>query len=271
MPAAKWPWLINGFRHYTQHYLQRSFHAIHLLGEPAVFRDDGSTPLVVCLNHSSWWDVLVPFYLERLLFGWDIYGVMDARQLDRYRIFAHMGMIGVDRTSLAGTREFLATCQTLLKGQRRALWLTPQGEMISNYRRPLTFQPGLGHVAVRLERFYLIYVTLHYEFWNERLPEAFVSISPARLVTVETDVLNPRQFVRQAEQTMQIQLDTLLAAAECRDPAEFRPLLRGTAGVSFVYDLFRSLQARCRGEQLAQEHGALATPRWKSRRHGSDE
>jgi 1-acyl-sn-glycerol-3-phosphate acyltransferase len=268
--ADKWPWLTAGFRRYTRRYLARSFHAVHLVGQFAALNDDGRTPLLVCLNHSSWWDVLVPFFVESELFGWDLYGVMDARQLARYRIFAHMGMIGVERSSLAGAREFLRFSETLLKDQRRALWLTPQGEMVSNARRPIRFQPGLGHLAARLGRFYLIHIALHYEFWNERLPEAFVRVSEAALYDVAPGALSPRSFVRDSERALERELDALLAAVEGRDSSGMRTLLAGGAGTSPTYDAFRALIARLQGRRLEREHGRIVTPSWKGRHNDRD-
>ncbi len=261
-PASKWPLLTDWFFRYTRSYLRRSFHAIRLLGEPPAFAENERTPLVVCMNHSSWWDLLVSFFLERELFGWDCYGVMDARQLQRYRIFAHMGMLGVDRTSLAGAREFLHDCEMMLKGRRRALWLTPQGAMVSNYHRPIAFQPGIGHLAARLETFFIVEISLHYEFWDERLPEAFISISTPRLLRISPSSFDPRVFVRDAEQRMQAQLDALLTCVRRRDPACFRTLLSGRSGASPTYDLFREIGARLRGEHFSPEHGDALTPPW---------
>ncbi len=251
--------------HYVRRYLRRSFHAVHLLGEPPLFDDDGRTPLLVCLNHSSWWDVLLAFHVEREFFGWEQYGVMDERQLQRYRFFANLGMIGVDRTSLAGAREFLDYTERLLRGQRRALWLTPQGAMLSNQQRPFVFQPGLAHLAERLGRFHIARVSLHYEFWDDKLPEAFVSVSSVEMIEADAN-FRRRDFLHAQEQHLEAELDILLAAARHRDASAFAPLLRSTTGISPTYDMLRALTARLRGRSFASEHSALTTPAWKKRK-----
>ena len=262
IPASKTPLLQAAFSRYTQWYLRRSFHAVHLLGEIPTFPDNSDLPLIVCMNHSSWWDVLLGLYCADTLFGWEWYGVMDARQLERYRFFARLGMIGVDRTSLHGAKEFLTYTEHLLKGKRRALWLTPQGEMLSNALRPVHFQPGIGHLALALEDFYITTVALHYEFWNERLPETFIALSPLERVTVGAN-FDRRAFVRQQEARLQDQMDALALLAQQRNAANFRPLLTGKSGISTTYDLLRSVGARLRGERFRVEHGDIATPQWK--------
>jgi hypothetical protein len=266
IPAAKSPFLERYFLLYTRRYLRRSFHAVHLLGDAPRFDDDGHTPLLVYLNHSSWWDVLVGLLIETELFGWEWYTVMDARQLERYKFFSRLGVMGVDRASLSGAKEFLSYAETLLKGKRRALWVTPQGAMLSNYTRPITFQPGLGYLAAGLQNFHLARVTLHYEFWDERLPEAFVSVAPIEHIQIAGQPFDRKAFVHAQERALEAQLDTLLAAVQARDRAAFHPLLRGQVGISPVYDAMRALGARLRGERFTPEHGEVQTPQWKRKK-----
>lgn len=260
IPARKTPPLERAFLLYTRRYLRRSFHTIHLLGNTPVFHDDGHTPLLICMNHSSWWDVLIGLIIAEDVFDWEWYAVMDARQLMRYRMFSYMGMIGVDRTGLNGAKEFLAYCRELLPGRRRALWLTPQGEMLSTSTRPLRFQPGLGHLASQIGPFHLCRVAVHYEFWNERWPEAFVSLSTPEFYREVTD---RKAFVCAQEQALEAQVDALLAAAQTRDASRFQPLLRGNVGISPVFDASRALLARLRGQKFVPGHGDVITPPWK--------
>ncbi len=264
IPAGKPAFYAPYAARYVRRYLERSFHAIHLLGEPPNLADDGHTPLLVCLNHSSWWDVMVPCYLEDLYFHWERYGVMDEEQLKRYRLFSGLGMIGVDRATLQGAREFLDYAEGLLNNERRALWLTPQGAMLSPYVRPMRFQPGVAHLAQRLGRFHLLRIALNYEFWDEKRPEAFVSFSPIELIEAGKE-FNRKEFLHRQESALSSQLDTLLTAVQSRDHSQFQTILHGSSGVSPVFDGFRALSSRLRGERLLADHGDVSTPQWKER------
>ncbi len=261
--ARKSPPLEAAFRLYTRRYLRRSFHAVHCLGDFGPARETFPRPLLVCLNHSSWWDVLLGFFVATDVLGRDSYTVMDARQLQRYKFFARLGVIGVDRASLKGAKEFLTVSADLLRGSRRALWITAQGEMLSSAARPIRFQPGLGYLAERLGEFDFTTLVLHYEFWNERLPEAFVSLSSIECVTASGPDWNRKAFVHAQERRLEAQIDALQSLVERRDPTAFRPLLHGSGGISPTYDFIRSLNARLRGKRFSPEHSDLETPQWR--------
>ncbi len=219
------PVLEKFFVPYTTWALRRHFHAVHLLGEPPQFPPDEKIPLLVAVNHSSWWDVLLGLYAIHSLVGWESYSVMDERQLQRYKFFSKLGMIGADRTSLAGIKEFLRYAETLLAGKRRALWITVQGEFVANTVRPIEFQSGIAALAERLGDCLIMTATFHYEFWNEAKPEAFVAFSPVTHLQKSAN-FDRRAFLKTQERIMESQLDALLAAVQKRDPSALRILLR---------------------------------------------
>ena len=90
------PWLIRLFtRHVKRFYLARDFHAVRLSrsGRPGPVPDG---PLIVVLNHPSWWDPLVALVLTELFPDRAHYAPMDADALRRYRIFERLGMFGIE-------------------------------------------------------------------------------------------------------------------------------------------------------------------------------
>lgn len=268
IPAQKSALIGCWFRAYNRLYLRRSFHRIHLDGSLSGLKGDGKTPLLLCLNHSSWWDLLLGLYLSDHLTDWDMYGVMDERQLRRYRLFSRLGVIGVDRETLRGAREFLDYTRTLLAGQPRALCLTPQGEFVSNAIRPVHFQPGIGALAGQLKAFLFTTVVFDYEFWSEKQPEAFISVRPAEYVVVDSD-FDRRAFVHRQERQMEQHLDALTALRVQRDPTLFQTLLEGGSSISPVYNTLRRASAWLRREPVALSHQDIATPTWKEARKRS--
>lgn len=260
-------WVQRGFRAYNRRFLRRSFHRIHLDGDLTALHGDGRTPLLVCVNHSSWWDLLLGILLDELLPEWDSYAPMDERQLRRYRFFSQLGVIGVDRASLHGAREFVDYCRELLEGQPRALWITPQGEFTSSSVRPVRFLPGIGAVGQALSAFYAATVVFDYEFWAEKRPEAFLSIRPAERIVVGED-FDRRAFIQTMERNMEAHLNALTALRQQRDAEKFVTLLSGSSVVSPVYDTMRALAARLRGERFVRLHEGVTTPRWRELKRG---
>ena len=259
------PFFETWFMRYIRWDLSNTFHHVYTTGALPQIEDDGKTPLIVCLNHSGWWDVMLGVYVESVFFKWERYAVIDERQLMRYRFFTKLGLIGVDRTSLIGAREFLDFVQSLLKDRKRSLWLTPQGEFRSNYDRPIVFQSGVSHIAAALDRFYFTTIALHYEFWNERKPEAFVSFSPVELIETGSD-FNRKQWLHHQECRLEAQLDALLALVEARDPSLFDIFLSGKTGTNPLYDATRALTARLKGEKFTSEHGGVESPKYSDKK-----
>lgn len=152
-PIARGGWRDRWFRAYTRRYLARAFYRVHLHREEPDFGWTEPLPLLVCMNHSSWWDLLIGYHLGVDRLGWECYAPMDARQLARYPFLRHVGVFGVERGTREGARAFLVEADALLRGRRRALWMTPQGALVSTDRRPICFQSGLGQLARRLGGF----------------------------------------------------------------------------------------------------------------------
>ncbi|MGV3720007.1 MAG: lysophospholipid acyltransferase family protein, partial [Actinomycetota bacterium] len=235
IPASKNALLRTWFRGYVRRYLRRSFHRVLLLGDPP---ETPEGPLLVCLNHSSWWDLLICHWLSEELLGWDSYGPMDERQLRRYPVLRRLGAFGVDRESLEGARAFLRYSRALLAGRRRALWITAQGAMLSTSVRPIRLYSGMVRLARDLEQCSVTTLALDYEFWDDRLPEAFVSFSPVRRLTA-VELRDPRRLQAELARRLETQMDELAAVRTRRDPSLFRVGLSSAQGISPAYDLIR--------------------------------
>jgi 1-acyl-sn-glycerol-3-phosphate acyltransferase len=244
------------FDHYVPRYLGRRFHRLHLwerAGELDVPRD---VPVVFVMSHASWWDVLVGYYLARLVLRIESYAPMDEAQLRRYRILTRLGVYSVDRSSVAGMRAFFRyTIELLTPG--RAVWITPQGEIMSAWRRPIVFQPGVGHLVRRVGHLATVSVAIVYEFLEESRPEIFVKFGPARRFDGARET--PEAITRVLESDLERELDAVQDALIARDLTRFSVTLEGATSVSLVYDRVRALRARVTGRPDPARHGAVVS------------
>ena len=106
--ARRSPLLVRFFiRHVKRFYLARNFHAVRLSrsGRPGPLPGG---PLIVVLNHPSWWDPLVGIVLTELFPDRSHFAPMDADALRRYRIFDRMGMFGVESGHSEGLESSFA-------------------------------------------------------------------------------------------------------------------------------------------------------------------
>jgi 1-acyl-sn-glycerol-3-phosphate acyltransferase len=251
--------LLAAFTAYSRWYVRRHFHSVRIsvAGPPPVVTD---LPVVIYVNHASWWDPLICLLLQAEFFGSRrAFAPMDAAALRQYRFFARLGFFGVEQRSARGAVQFLRTATALLAQPRVALWLTPQGRFADVRERLLHFKAGLGHLPARIGPTVFVPLALEYVFWEERKPEVLCRFGPAEILGTNAPGAgtDPRIISQHFEQQLQAAQDALAVEAQRRQPAEFRLLLHGGGGVGWLYDAWRALRAKATGESFRREHGRL--------------
>jgi 1-acyl-sn-glycerol-3-phosphate acyltransferase len=273
MLPTRWNWFVNGFRRYVRKYVRKHFHAVRVSHTSHPLPPDNA-PLLFVLNHPSWWDPMVGVILADLFPAYTHYAAIDAAMLKKYWAFNKLGFFGVDQTSLRGAAEFLKTGTEILSADRRAVWVTAQGEFADVRTRPLNLRSGVGHLAARVTRGWVVPIAVEYTFWTESKPEALVRIGEC------IDLANPDRKVggwrdqaaahptrgpggpgspgkattARIEAALTASLDALNAETQSRDPAKFTELLGGTVGVGGVYDAFRRSVAFVSGTKFDPSH-----------------
>jgi 1-acyl-sn-glycerol-3-phosphate acyltransferase len=258
--SARSPLLVALFGWYVERYLARHFHAVRLsrAGLPDLAAARGR-PVIVYLNHPSWWDPLICLFLSRRLFpDRRHFGPIESAALGRYRFFEKLGFFGIEPGTARGARRFLAVSQEILATPDTALWITAGGRFADARERPVRLQAGLGHLASRLADAVAFPLALEYPFWNERFPEALARFGEP--VHVGQEEMASEDWTAILEERLAAAQDALAAEALPRDPERFEALLGGGAGVGGVYDAWRRLQAGLRGERFRAAHGPGRTP-----------
>jgi 1-acyl-sn-glycerol-3-phosphate acyltransferase len=248
----RWPWLFRLFCRYARRYAARHLHAVRLSksGRPPT-RLDG--PVVVVLNHPSWWDPLSCFILSDLFPDRDHWAPIEAAGLQQYRFLGRVGMFGVEAGSARGAATFLRTSRAILADSRAMLWITAQGRFADVRERPVRLRSGVGHLATRLDRGTILPLALEYPFWDQRTPEALVRFgAPIDIAAVRGR--RAREWTDATAAALERALDDLSAEARQRDAGRFEVLVSGRVGVGGVYDSYRRLRAWLRGETFRADH-----------------
>lgn len=248
--------LLRWFTWYSRRYIRRHFHSVRISrsGLPPASK----LPLVIYSNHASWWDPLVglvlksEFFADRILFA-----PIDAAMLERYRMFAKLGFFGVEQHSRRGAVQFLRIAEAVLKSPKHLLAVTPQSRFADVRERPVRFEAGLGHLAARVERALFVPFVAEYVFWEERLPETLVRFGePVEVGREQAPRFTPDGWTKQFEQRLQAAQDALSIESRQRDLSAFKTLLSGGAGQGGIYDWWRAVKAKLRGEAFNREHGS---------------
>ena len=210
--------------------LRRAFARVWVGGAP--WPDDRG-PSIAFLNHSAWWDPVLTLLLSHDLFRRDGYGIMQGAQLERYPFFRRIGCFGATSTALADARRVVEYASAVLReGERRTLWMFPQGELLPA-RAPLTFRSGIARLARAAPGVPLVPVAVRYELRGEQRPECFVRVG----VSVTADAHEPAaRIARRLERVLRGELGELDSALLRPDPPGYRPVLGGRRSLSALYD-----------------------------------
>ena len=241
------------FAAYSRRYVRRNFTALRIL-KSGLPPGDPSRPLVIFLNHASWWDPLVCLLLSGEFFPThNSFAPMDSTALERYRFFKHLGFFGIEPQTQRGARTFLGITDALLASSRNALWLTPQGRFMDVRERPVQLRAGVGALAAREPGTIFLPLAIEYTFWTEPRPEILVAFGDPVLPGDEPGYGAAEWTDIFADALESVQNE--LAVRSCRrEVNEWIMLNRGKSGVSGIYDSWRRLQARIHGEEFERQH-----------------
>jgi 1-acyl-sn-glycerol-3-phosphate acyltransferase len=250
------PLFLRGFTWYCRGYIRRHFHSLRV-SRAGLPPDVSGWPLVIYTNHASWWDPLVGLVLKNEFFsGRSLFAPIDSAMLTRYQMFARLGFFGVEQGSRRGAAQFLRTSEAILRSPQHLLAVTPQGRFADVRERPVKFQAGLGRLATRIERALFLPMAAEFVFWEERLPEILVRFGePIEVHGKHATSLTHDDWAALFEQTLAANQDALSLETQRRNPSDFTMLLHGGAGQGGVYDFWRAVKARLRGECFRKEHG----------------
>ncbi len=252
------PRLVRLFARYSRGYVRRHFHSVRLLQSHALPAEFEELPVVVFLNHASWWDPLVCLLLAAELFpARPAFGPIDARALQRYRFLARLGFFGVETDSRRGAAAFLRTGTAILQNPKQMLWITPQGKFTDTRVRPVSLQRGLAHLAGCAAPAVFLPLAIEYSFWEERTPEVLLAFGTPLFTKQFQNSCGTDDWAAALERTLEDAQDALAIAAQLRSPDEWRVLLHGKAGTTWIYDTWRRLRALFRRERFQPEHSGL--------------
>ncbi len=249
-----WRFMVVWFERFVRRHLNGL--RVARWGEPAL--PPSPRPLVIYSNHPAWWDGAVFILLAARLFpGYRGFVPIDSEMLAKYRFFGRMGAFGVDPASPRGAMAFLRTAAEILGRPDQALWVTAQGRFVDVRERPLGLQPGVARLAEVAPDAVFLPLAMDYTFWTERGAEALVAFGPPRDGR-ELAALPRGARLAALSAELERTMDRLAADAIARDPARFRPVVEGRAGIGGVYDAWRRLAAALRGRRFDPAHRSRA-------------
>lgn len=249
------PRLVYWFDWYLQRYVPKHFHAFAISNAVSVKSIAASDPLIVYMNHASWWDPLVALIVAKRFFPKrNLHAPIDANAVQKYPFMQRLGFFPVEQNRLHGAGAFLKTARTILQHQNTSVWLTPEGRFADPREKDLPLQPGLAHLIAKLPRGVVLPLAVEYPFWEERLPEMLARFGQPMRIEDHPE-LSKAAWGHQLTSALRDTQRQLEVASLARDSSEFDVILAGQSGVNWIYDIFRRASSVLTGKKLARTHG----------------
>jgi 1-acyl-sn-glycerol-3-phosphate acyltransferase len=171
------------FRIYTRLLFKRRFRRVHLNNRYNTVRNRST---LYYLNHSTWWDALIPFMLNEYHFKQNARALMDIEQLKKYRFFRKIGAFSIDRQnprsalySMNKTREWLGL-------ENSSIYFFPEGS-IRNEFDPIQFEHGIGWLARECKQTDLVPIAIHINLVRSDKPDLFIDVGEPVCIGREND------------------------------------------------------------------------------------
>ncbi|KIL47968.1 lysophospholipid acyltransferase family protein [Jeotgalibacillus campisalis] len=148
-------------------------------------------PKLYTMNHSSWWDGLLIFYLNKEVLKENAYAMMSKKGLEDFKFFGRIGAFGVDPASPKDLLRSLALAGTLLE-DKNSVWIFPQGKEEHIEKRPFTYMNGPAYLHDKANHISIIPVASYYTFRHDQRPELFIRIG-SPLNNEELQSMNRKQ------------------------------------------------------------------------------
>ncbi|MEO8725478.1 MAG: lysophospholipid acyltransferase family protein [Acidobacteriaceae bacterium] len=233
--------LLRLFLLYCDFFFRRRMHRLLVSGSEHL---QTSGPIIIYLNHPSWWDPIICWEIgTRLMPGRNHYAPMDADAMEHYKFFRKLGVFPVKKNSIAGARRFLAVTNAILRDPSACLWITAQGMFTDVRQRPLKIMSGVSHLHAPS-----IPLALDYTFFEESKPEVLARFGPP---------LPPHSDKTALTAALARELEFVTCSAITRNVDSYLSILSGRAGVGGIYDCYRELSAHFTGARFTPEHAAI--------------
>ena len=248
-------WFQNVFHRFLRRVLKRHFHAIAVESQTRNHSIPADAPLIVYGNHPSWWDPLIAHFLNRtLLEGRQFFAPIDAKALERYKVFGKLGFYGVQLQTNSGAANFLKTSTAILNAPNTAIWMTPEGRFSDVRDHDAKLMPGLSHLCNKQQTGFALPLALEYVFWEERLPECLAQLGQPIAIRdhLDKDKSQWDEFLTDELRRTQSRLSELAIA---RSSEPFDNLLSGRRGAGGIYDNVRRVKSWVTGSRFRAAHG----------------
>ena len=161
------------FRFYAGWIIRRHFGRIDIENEFA----DQNLPILLLVNHFSWWDGFFAMYLNVNLLKRKFHFMMLEEQLKKFSFFNLTGGYSIRKNSKSAVESINYTIE-LLQDKQNMVLLFPQGKIESVYTADFHFESGIGRIIEKTDgKIQIVFMANLIDYFSNRKPGLYMYIS----------------------------------------------------------------------------------------------
>lgn len=144
IPAKESKWFISIFDLYVRNLFRRRFKNI-LIDQQ--YQPTKGNRTIYYLNHTSWWDGLIPLLLNQKRFKQKARAMMEDRQMQKHKFFSKIGAFSVNLENPRSAVKSLRYAVESMKRPNSCLFIYPEGKIVPFSPKRPVFKKGLGWIS----------------------------------------------------------------------------------------------------------------------------
>jgi chlorobactene lauroyltransferase len=173
IPADESPWFISLFDIYVRNLFWRKFHRIWVVQN---YYPDTKSKTIYYLNHTSWWDGLIPLLLNRKLFRQNARAMMEDKQMHEHGFFKKIGAFSVNLENPRGVISSLRYAAESMNRENASLFIYPEGKIVPYSVKKPDFKKGLAWIVSKCPDSDVVPVGILIHTARSHKPEMFIRI-----------------------------------------------------------------------------------------------
>jgi chlorobactene lauroyltransferase len=204
IPAKESRWFIAIFDFYVRNLFWRRFKNI-LIDQQ--YQPTKESRTIYFLNHTSWWDGLIPLLLNQKLFQQNARAMMEDRQMRDHPFFSKIGAFSVNLENPRSAVQSLRYAVESMKRPNSCLFIFPEGKIVPFSTNRPNFKKGLGWLSKQCPDADIVPVGIYIQTARHDKPELYIRVG----APVQTDHTLSSESLNEI---FEIQMGTFLNALQ---------------------------------------------------------
>lgn len=203
IPAKETEWFIRIFDLYVRNLFWRRFQNVWV---EQSYIPNSSNRTIYYLNHTSWWDGLIPFLLNQKLLKQNPRAMMEDKQMIEHKFFQKIGAFSVNLQNSKSLITSLRYAVNSMKRPQASLFIYPEGEIVPFSTDKPNFKKGLVWIAEKSPDVDIVPIGIYIHSANFDKPELFIKIGKPLEIQEDKTQLEIKLFLEQKLQNVLIRL-----------------------------------------------------------------